>query len=58
MGFTAYKTKDEDGKELPKSKWIFDSYYVDNVEGGKRRERDYAKSLEHTGCKIIWDKVK
>jgi hypothetical protein len=58
MSFISYKTKDKDGKALPKSKWIFDQYYSDNMDGGKARERDYAKVLEQAGCKIVWNKVK
>ena len=58
MAFTSYKTKDEEGKKLPEHKWLFDQYYSDNMDGGERRERDYAKTLEQSGCKIIWDKVK
>tara|TARA_Y100000996_G_C22072382_1_gene458023 strand:+ start:310 stop:501 length:192 start_codon:yes stop_codon:yes gene_type:complete len=26
-----------------KGKWTFHSMYVDNMEGGKKREREYAK---------------
>ena len=57
MGFTAYRTKDEEGKKLPKHKWLIDSMYVDNLKGGKRREKDYAKALQQQGCEIVWDKV-
>ena len=56
MAFTSYKTKDKEGKALPKSKWLFDQYYSDNMEGGKKRERDYAKTLEQFGRKIVWEK--
>ena len=58
MGFIAYKTTDKEGKKLPKSKWLIDSMYTDNMKGGKAREKDYAKALQQSGCKIEWDKVK
>ena len=58
MGFIAYKTTDKDGKKLPKSKWDIDSMYTDNLKGGKRREKEYAKILKQSGCEIVWNKVK
>lgn len=58
MAFTSYKTTDKQGKALPKDKLMFDQYYSDNMDGGKKREREYAKILEKSGCKIVWDKVK
>ena len=58
MGFTAYRTKDEEGKKLPKHKWLIDSIYHDPLKGGKAREKEYAKALEQSGCKIVWNKVK
>ena len=58
MGFIAYKTTDKNGKTLPKSKWLMDSMYTDNMQGGKAREKEYAKALQQSGCKIVWDKVK
>lgn len=57
MGFIAYKTKDNEGKKLPVHKWLIDSMYTDNMKGGKRREKEYAKVLQQQGCKIVWEKV-
>ena len=58
MGFIAYKTTNKEGKKLPKSKWQIDSIYHDPLKGGKAREKEYAKALEQSGCKIVWNKVK
>ena len=61
MGFIAYRRSDKPayGMKLPvKGKWVIDSIYSDNMQGGKKRERDYAKVLQEQGCKIVWDKVK
>lgn len=58
MGFIAYNTTNKEGKKLPKSKWGLNSIYHDNMKGGKAREKEYAKALEQSGCKIVWNKVK
>ena len=31
-----------------KGKWTFHSMYVDNMEGGKKREKEYADNFRNT----------
>ena len=38
--------------------WNLDAIYSDGMEGGKQREKDFAKICKEDGCKVVWDKVK
>ena len=47
MPFIAWR-KDKEGE------WQPDSWYMDNMDGGKQREKDLAEAYEEEGCKIEW----
>ena len=60
MPFTAYRRAERQAYSgshyyRVKSKgWVIDCIYADGMPGGKKREREYAKTLEQAGCKIEW----
>ena len=60
MPFTAYRRAERQAYSgsLPynvESKgWVLDCTYADHMPGGKRREREYAKTLEQAGYRIEW----
>ena len=60
MPFTAYRRAERQAYsgslsyKVESKGWVLDCMYCDGMPGGKKREREYAKTLEQAGCKIEW----
>jgi len=58
MGFTVYKPLEKNQRymfEDSSREWHWHMWYHDGCEGGKQREKDFAKVMKKEGCKVVWD---